>query len=109
MPLDLATLNRHLTTIVGDLPVTATISGQTVTGTRGPITDDQRLLLGGLDEKLAFNLYFKADAFTASTPPGIGILVEITGDPTKYKVADRKLSADNGQLVILTLAFARRQ
>lgn len=106
MPLDAATLNRHLDKIVGDLPITVFIDGAAFTGTRGPISENQRLLLGGLEEKLAWNLYCKADAFGGVAIPGIGALVESEG--VVYKIVDRNDSADGHQLLRFVLAFARR-
>ena len=107
MPLDLTTLNRHLTTLVGDLPVSFTHKG-TIYGpagvTRSKLREDQKLMLGGLDAKLDSILYVKASVLGAAT---IAIGDQIFIGSERLTVHDLDRSADAGQLVKLTLAWLK--
>jgi hypothetical protein len=108
MPLDVTTLNRHLGRILGDLPVQFVHKGRAYGPagvTRGPISEDQRLMAGGLDLKLDSNLYVQASVLYGATI-AVGDPIAIGTD--QLKAHDVRKSADNAQLLIITLSWARR-
>lgn len=107
MPLHLPTLNRHLDKIVGDLPVTfkhKTVTYGPAGVTRGPISEDQQLMAGGLDIKLDSNLFVKAEILTAPIKVGDSILI----GTERLKVHSANASADAGQLLKIVLAWDRQ-
>jgi hypothetical protein len=110
-------LNRHLDRILADLPVQFNHKGifyGPAGVTRGPVTENQQLMAGGLDLKLDSNLYVKAEIMgTVEIRIGDPIAIrhetdDGAVDSVPLKVHDIKKSADNAQLLTITLAWARR-
>lgn len=106
MALSLSTLNGHLTRIITDLPVTFIWNGVSYQAVRSSPTLSQTLEVGGIDEKIEFQLFVKADALPTIKPHEGAIF---TIDGIKMRVLEVKKSPDDAQLLSFALGFARQQ
>ena len=90
MALSEAQLNADLDTIFNDLPLSITIGGTTVTGTRMSLRRDAVLLDEGLKNDYRFSVYVKAASLTAL--PAIRSTVQIGG--ISYRILSAVVSDD---------------
>ena len=67
-PLDLAALNEHLDRLVDDLPVQFQWNGQWYRGCRSSTDLSQSLEIGGLSQRIEYQLFVKRDQFGQTLP-----------------------------------------
>jgi hypothetical protein len=113
MALDLPTLRGHLTRVFSDIPFmflwigagtyTPPALGQTFSGIKTSPEMSQVLELGGFDEKVEFDLFVPLDALPSIPPEGAIFIC----DSIKMKVIRVGTSADDSQVLKLSMAYAR--
>lgn len=103
MSLDPAILNGHLDRVMTDLPIAFTWNGAAFSGARTTPDQMQEAEIGGLDQKVQFNLYIRRSDLP-TIRPGIGAIFVMEG--VSYKVLEIAVAPD-GNLLRYAMGFAR--
>jgi hypothetical protein len=103
MSLPLSNLSGHLTRIMSDIPVRFVWVGQEYQGVKSTPDLTQNLEVGGLDEKVDFQIFVKKDSLPSV--PEIGQIMTVEG--RKMRVNEVRRSPDNENLISLQMASAR--
>lgn len=105
MAFDLSIFNGHMDRVISDMPVTFMWENLPYQGVKTTPDFTQELEIGGIDQKIQFNLFVKADSFNAVFPKEGDIFVI---DGIRMKVIEVRKSPDSGQVLNFQMAFARR-
>lgn len=103
MPLDLATLDRHLGLLTGQLTVQFAWNGTPYSGIKTTPTISETLMIGGQDYEVAFEIFVRLAVVPSA--PDIGNVFVVEGK--HYKVLRVRPSPDNSQLLGISLGWAR--
>lgn len=105
MSLPISNLSGHLNRIMSDIPVIFTWNTQDYTGVKSTPDISQSLEIGGIDEKIEFQIFVKRDDLPSI--PAIGQIILVEGK--KMRVVDVKRSPDSDNLISMQMASARLQ
>jgi len=103
MSLPLSNLLGHLSRIRSDIPVKLVWNALEGQGVKSTPDVTQSLEIGGIDEKIEFQIFITRNEFP--TIPEVGQIMTVEGK--KMKVVGVRTSPDNNNLVSLQMAFAR--
>ena len=104
MAIPLSNLNGHLARLMSDIPTTFYWEGVAYTGARATADFTQQLEIGGMDQKVAYQIFAKADQFEGA-PPAEGAIFVV--ESLNMRVVDVRKSPDNSQLLAFTMAYGR--
>ena len=106
-PLNLAAFDEHLTRVIDDLPVPFTWNGKPYTGTRSSTDNSQLLVVGGVEQKIEYQLFIKTSTMTATRLPHEGDIFIM--DNERMRVVRTRRSPDSVLLLTCDMAFSRQE